>query len=139
VTAHESALNALLAWNTARQEVNRLRAERNSHRCTETSAADYATGDMGQGPCWQLGDSESMCDECKERQKLTEPIEWAVRKASELRQKMQRQAVRLQKVGSGNQATPEHSAPTRRSAAQKKASSPSLTPVDQPRPAHEHD
>jgi hypothetical protein len=80
-TVRESALNALLAWNAARQEVNRLRTERNNHRCTER----------------QIGDTENMCEPCKARQKLNEPIAWAKRKASELRQKMQRQAARLAK------------------------------------------
>jgi hypothetical protein len=112
VKVEDAALNALLAWNAARQEVNRLRAERNAHRCTEACEGDYSTGDMGQAPCWQAGDTENMCDECKERQKFTEPLQWAVRKASELRQKMQRQAARLQKVGShGNVPVSEASGP----------------------------
>jgi hypothetical protein len=102
----ESALSALLAWNAARQEVNLLKAERNSHRCTEACAGDYETGDMGQGPCWQLGDTGNMCDECTARQKFTEPIKWAVRKASELRQKMQRQAARLSASLEMHRSTP---------------------------------
>jgi hypothetical protein len=96
-TVRESALNALLAWNAARQEVNRLRTERNNHRCTERCGYDHETGDPGQAACWQIGDTENMCEPCKARQKLNEPIAWAKRKASELRQKMQRQAARLAK------------------------------------------
>jgi hypothetical protein len=115
----ESALSALLAWNAARQEVNRLRSERNSHRCTEACGGDYETGDMGQGPCWQHGDTGNMCDECAARQKFTEPLEWAGRKASELRQKMQRQAVRLQKIGRATDSDAKHSDRTRRSEAKK--------------------
>lgn len=94
----ESALNALLAWNAARQEVNRLKAERNGHRCTEACSYDHETGDPGQAECWRIGDTENMCDPCKERVKLREPIQWATRKASALRQVMQRQAARLQKL-----------------------------------------
>jgi hypothetical protein len=48
-------------------------------------------------------------------------------------------AAALRKIGSGNRAAMEPAPTPRRSAAPKPSSSPSLTPVDQQRPAHEHD
>jgi hypothetical protein len=98
IDVRESALNALLAWDAARRHANDLRAQRNAHRCTERCAADFTTGDPGQAECWRMGMTDDACDECKEREKFREPIEWALRKQSELRQKMQRQAARLAKV-----------------------------------------
>lgn len=92
----EDALNALLAWESARQRLNALKAERNSHHCVEACEGDYSTGDMGQGPCWSGGgDVASMCEPCQKREALTPDIKAAEKEQSRLRQKMQRRAARV--------------------------------------------
>lgn len=96
IDLEQQALNSLLAWESARQHLNALIAERNAHRCSEACDGDHATGDMGQGPCWSGGgDVSGMCEACQQREALMPDIIAAKKERSRLRQKMQRHAAKL--------------------------------------------
>jgi hypothetical protein len=86
-----TTVDALLAWDDARLLVNRLKGERNAHRCEiadSDTPACYVGADDDRA-LWNA-DTSDWCEPCKQRH----PIHQQIRPAIEARQKAQRRLYR---------------------------------------------